>query len=99
MVTSRRAPTNDGRYIKFATLEDKFGLMEVVLFPDSYDKYGTILKGYGPFRIKGKVQSRVPGEANVIAESVQKIIKKNMRRSDTHIFEKDLEDDMFFDTG
>lgn len=99
MVTSRRAPTSDGRYIKFATLEDKFGLMEVVLFPDIYDKYGTTLKGYGPFRIKGKVQSRVPGEANIIAESVQKIKKKNMRKSDIHIFEKDLEDDMFFDAG
>ena len=44
MVTSRRVPTKDGRYIKFATLEDKFGLIEVVLFPDNYDKYGTIFK-------------------------------------------------------
>ena len=97
MVTPRRAPTSDGAYIKFATLEDKFGLMEIVLFPDVYDKYGHVLKGYGPFRVTGKVQSRVPKEANIIVESVRKITAKNVSRTDARIFEKDLEDDMFFD--
>ncbi|KPK90739.1 hypothetical protein AMJ80_08030 [bacterium SM23_31] len=99
MVTSRRAPTGSGRYIKFATLEDKTGLMEVVLFPDMYEKYGKVFKGYGPFRIRGKVQSRVPGEANVIADSVYKIRPKNLNKSDHKILDKDLEDSMFFDAA
>lgn len=99
MVTSRRAPTSDGKYIKFATLEDKAGLMEVVLFPDVYEKYGKILKGYGPFRIRGKVQSRVPGEANIIVNSIHKIRPKNLNKSDHKILDKDLEDTMFFDAA
>jgi DNA polymerase III alpha subunit len=90
-------PTSNGTYIKFATLEDKFGLMEVVLFPDIYDKYGHVLQGYGPFRVIGKVQSRVPGEANLIVESVRKITVKNVSRTNEQVFEKDLEDVMFFD--
>lgn len=99
MVTSRRAPTSNGKYIKFATLEDKAGLMEVVLFPDIYEKYGKILKGYGPFRIRGKVQSRVHGEANIIVDSIHKIRPGNLNESDHKILDKDLEDSMFFDAA
>ncbi|MFC1555134.1 OB-fold nucleic acid binding domain-containing protein, partial [candidate division KSB1 bacterium] len=99
MVTSRRAPTSSGKYVKFATLEDKEGLMEAVLFPDVYEKYGKILRGYGPFYIKGTVQSRVQGESNIIVESVQKIKDKEIKKTDYKIFDRDLEDDMFFDVA
>ncbi|MFC1555732.1 DNA polymerase III subunit alpha [candidate division KSB1 bacterium] len=97
MVTSRRAPTKDGKYIKFATMEDKHGLVEVVLFPEVYEKYGKILRGYGPFKITGTVQSRVKGEANIIAERVRKIRTGALKQSDYTVMEQDIEDTMFFD--
>jgi DNA polymerase III alpha subunit len=97
MVTSRRAPTKDGRYLKFATIEDKHGLMEAVLFPEVYDKYGKTLKGHGPFKITGTIQSRVKGESNIIVESVRIIRSKNMTKSDSKLLDKEIEDPLFFE--
>jgi DNA-directed DNA polymerase III PolC len=99
MVTSRRAPTKDGKYIKFATLEDKTGLFEAVLFPDIYDKYGAEFTGYGPFRIRGTVQSRVPGESNLIVESVHKVRPKHLGSAEIAVLERDISDTMFFDAA
>ncbi len=99
MVTSRRAPTSSGDYIKFATMEDRTGLVEVVLFPDTYKKYGRIMKGFGPFRITGTVQSRVPGEANLIAESVTKLRSKALDKTENRVLDRDLEDADFFDAA
>ncbi|MFC1564436.1 DNA polymerase III subunit alpha [candidate division KSB1 bacterium] len=99
MVTSRRAPTRDGDYIKFATMEDRTGLVEVVLFPDTYRKYGRIMKGFGPFRITGTVQSRVPGEANLIADTVTKLQSKLLDKAENKILDRDIEDADFFDAA
>jgi len=51
--------------------------MECVLFPMVYQKYGALLKSVGPFIIIGKVQSRIPGEANVIVEKIKKLNSKS----------------------
>lgn len=78
LVTSRRAPTTSHRFMKFLTLEDRFGLCEVVLFPNVYEQYGHITRTHGPYIITGKVQSRLPGEANLIAEKVELVhLKKD----------------------
>ena len=69
-VTGRRVKTNGGRYMKFLTLEDRYGLFEVVLFPDTYDRFGMLLDKRLPYIITGRVQSRLPGEANLIAGKV-----------------------------
>jgi len=74
-VTARRVKTASERYMKFLTLEDRQGLFEVVLFPDVYERFGHLLRGHGPFIITGRVQSRLPGEANLIAGRVE-VLKK-----------------------
>ncbi len=99
MVTSRRAPTSNGKYIKFATIEDRTGLIETVLFPEVYKKYGKVLKGFGPFRITGIVQSRVPGEANLIADTVTKLRSKFLNNNESKVLDRDLEDSDFFDAA
>jgi DNA-directed DNA polymerase III PolC len=71
LVTSRRVRTNNNQYMKFLTLEDRFGLCEVVIFSETYAKYGHLIQTHGPYIITGKVQSRLPGEANLIAEKVE----------------------------
>jgi DNA polymerase III alpha subunit len=73
LVTSRRVGTSSRRYMKFLTLEDRFGLCEIVLFPEVYERYGHLVRTHGPYIITGKVQSRLPGEANIIAEKVELI--------------------------
>jgi DNA polymerase III alpha subunit len=72
-VTSRTARTANGKVVKFLTLEDFFGIVEVVCWEDVYKKYSHLLKGHGPFVITGIVQARVKGELHMVAEKVQKI--------------------------
>jgi len=71
LVTSRRVNTSNNQYMKFLTLEDLFGLCEVVLFSTAYIEYGHLIKTHGPYLVTGKVQSRLPGEANLIAEKIE----------------------------
>ena len=74
LVTSRRVRTNNNQYMKFLTLEDRHGLCEVVLFSETYAKFGHLVRTHGPYIITGKVQSRLPGEANLIAERIEVIV-------------------------
>ena len=73
LVTSRRVKTQNQQYMKFLTLEDTHGLCEAVMFPNVYSQYGHLVKGYGPYQITGTVQSRLPGEANLLVEKVRLI--------------------------
>jgi DNA polymerase III alpha subunit len=57
--------------MKFLTIEDRFGLCEVVLFSEAYARFGHLIRTHGPYIITGKVQSRLPGEANLIAEKIE----------------------------
>ena len=45
LVTMRRAVTKNQEYMKFMTIEDRFGTMEVTLFPDTLIlvRYSTVL--------------------------------------------------------
>jgi DNA polymerase III alpha subunit len=56
LVTMRRAVTRDRQYMKFLTLEDRFGTMEVILFPQAYRRFGHLLRSYGPYLVRGRVE-------------------------------------------
>jgi len=71
LVTMRRVQTKNKTMMKFITLEDRQGLVEAVLFDKAYKQYGHLFKGYGPYVVKGRVQSRLPGEANLIVDEVE----------------------------
>ncbi len=73
LVTSRRTRTSGGEYMKFLTLEDRYGLCEAVMFPEIYQRYGHLVKGNGPYQITGIVQSRLPGEANLLVQNIELI--------------------------
>ncbi len=69
-VTSRLQETVSGKYMKFISIEDRQGICETVFFPEVYERYANLLRGHGPFTVVGKIQSRIKGEANLIAEKV-----------------------------
>ncbi len=56
LVTMRRAVTKDRRTMKFVTLEDRAGTIEVSLFPESYRRFGGVIRGYGPYFVRGRVE-------------------------------------------
>jgi len=66
LVTTRRVDTANNQFMKFLTLEDRRGMCEAVLFPKAYKKYGHLIRSHGPFLLSGRIQSRLPGEANLI---------------------------------
>ena len=74
LVTSRRVRTSKNQYMKFLTIEDPYGLCEVVIFSEAYATFGHLVRTHGPYVITGKVQSRLPGEANLIAENIELIL-------------------------
>ncbi|GAB4378706.1 MAG: hypothetical protein Kow0042_27400 [Calditrichia bacterium] len=98
LVTSRRVKTRDQQYMKFLTLEDRYGLCEAVMFPRVYGQYGHLVKSYGPYLITGRVQSRLPGEANLLVEELsvveigrQELEEKFARRMPEQIFGENSE--------
>ena len=58
---SRENRENPGKpkrreYMKFLTLEDRFGTMEVTLFPRTYQNFGARIRSYGPYLVRGRVE-------------------------------------------
>jgi len=70
LVTSRRAVTQARDYMKFLTLEDRYGVMEAALFPDVYRRSAPLLTGPGCYLVHGIVRAR-HGVATIIADEVQ----------------------------
>jgi DNA polymerase III alpha subunit len=58
LVTTRRALTREKQLMRFLTLEDEWGVFEVVLFPDVYRRVGARLGGEGPYLVRGRVESQ-----------------------------------------
>jgi DNA polymerase III alpha subunit len=56
LVTMRRAVTKNLDYMKFLTLEDRFGTMEVILFPKTYRRFGARIRTHGPYLVRGRVE-------------------------------------------
>jgi DNA-directed DNA polymerase III PolC len=56
VVTYRHVGTKNYRNMMFVTLEDQCGLYEVVLFPDTYDRYGGLVFETRAMRVTGRVE-------------------------------------------
>jgi len=55
--------------MKFLTIEDALGLIEVALFPDVYQRYGHLLRSHGPFVVTGAVDAE-HGNPSLTANSL-----------------------------
>ena len=69
LVTTRRSVTKNGEYMKFLTLEDRHGVVEIVLFPETYRRCGACIDGPGCYRVEGQVEEQ-HGAVNVVAREV-----------------------------
>jgi len=56
MTTTRRIRTKAGEFMRFLTIEDRTGTLEAVIFPAVYQRYGHLLRGHGPYLLKGTVE-------------------------------------------
>lgn len=69
LTASRRVRTESGRWMRFLTLEDESGLVEVNLFPDVYERDGERLIDRGPFLIEGRAEDHL-GAVTLRAEAI-----------------------------
>ncbi len=72
IVAMRRAVTRQRELMQFLTLEDRWGLVEVILFPDVYKQLGGSFDSFGPYRVRGMVQENL-GSVVLIGRSVELI--------------------------
>jgi len=70
--TAKRTRTKQGEWMKFVTLEDETGLVDVVLFPGSYQRWGHALPFHRYLVIAGRVQDDV-GSVTIVGERVEPI--------------------------
>jgi DNA polymerase III alpha subunit len=58
LVAGRSHMAKESDLMLFATIQDEYGLVEAVLFPDSYKENSAVIanNGSGPYLVKGKVQ-------------------------------------------
>lgn len=63
LLAPHRPPTKSGRITVFLSLEDEFGLTDVTVFEDTYQKYGHLIFAPqpGPLAVEGVVQRRGNG--------------------------------------
>ncbi len=69
LVASRRVITKKNDYMRFVTLEDPTGFVEVVLFPETYQAYGHLVRGHGPYIVSGLVDDAY-GACTLTAEAL-----------------------------
>lgn len=61
VVVCMRPPTKSGVTVVFITLEDETGLVDCVVFPKVYEKYGRVIYGNSALIIEGKLQKMGKG--------------------------------------
>lgn len=72
VIDSKRITTKTGKPMMFCTVEDYEGAVEVVLFPESTQKYGSLVLNERIIVINGKANLR-DEKMTVIADSVKQI--------------------------
>ena len=58
VIRPHRPPTKSGRTVVFLTLEDEFGMIDVTIFEDVYQKYGHIIFTEPALIVWGKLEQR-----------------------------------------
>ncbi|MEA4883182.1 MAG: DNA polymerase III subunit alpha [Clostridia bacterium] len=81
VVRPHRPPTKSGKIIVFLSLEDEFGLSDVTIFENVYQKYGSAIFGSPALLVAGIVSRRGNG-VSVTARQVQPLSKNSMPRPD-----------------
>jgi len=66
----RHAVTSKHEYMKFLCLEDRWGVVEVVVFPDVYRRWGREMAEWGAYRVEGQVKEH-HGAVSLVADRAQ----------------------------
>lgn len=79
IAATKHVTTRKGEHMRFLTLEDETGLVEVTLFPGAYRRWGAALDGRGPYLVEGRVEED-HGAVSVTAERLERLRPPEERR-------------------
>lgn len=71
VVTRLRPATRSGAVVVFITLEDEVGLIDCVIFYDTYSKYGPVLMESAGLLVEGKLEQRGHSGLSLIVDTVE----------------------------
>jgi len=84
---TKRTKTRQGQYMKFILLEDETGMVDGVLFPDAYQRWGSVLP-HGRFLV---IQGRVADDCGSLAITVERLEVLKVKSADfTNFADKKL---------
>lgn len=75
MLDMKTITTRSNQLMAFVTLEDLAGQMEIIVFPNTLDKYGEFLKPELPVWVEGKLSVREDEPPKIIAETIKPLVK------------------------
>lgn len=70
-----RKMTKKDECMAFVTLEDRYGTIECIVFPNVYQKYQQVIYQDSPLYVEGRVQIRDGDPARVIASNIAVLIE------------------------
>lgn len=73
IIYKRVTTTKKGEMMAFITLEDLYGIIEVVVFPKLFTRYSSLLKEFGFVYIKGRLNIREDDEISMVASEIYNI--------------------------
>ena len=76
----RKKTTRNNNIMVFLTLEDLYGMFEVIIFPNVYEKYSDLLIEDNIVIIKGKASFKEEEEGKLICEEVIPFDKTNKKK-------------------
>jgi len=70
----KRMATKKGNLMAFVTLEDLYGEVELIVFPNVYKDYGKLLEIDSPVLIEGKISVKEEEAPKVLCDTVQPLV-------------------------
>lgn len=68
--------TKNGQQMAFVDIEDKYGTIEMIVFPNTLMEYGGLLQEGSVLRIGGTISSRDEDDKKIICDTIQTAPKK-----------------------
>jgi DNA polymerase-3 subunit alpha len=88
IIKKQNKVTRNNNLMAFATLEDLYGSVELIIFPNTLDKYGEIIQEDSIVFVEGKLSYKEDENPKIICERI-KSINKDLKKKIYLKIEKD----------
>ena len=81
IITSKKTKTTkNGNLMAFITLEDLYGVMEIIVFPSTMERYNNLTDEENIVLIKGRISMKEEEQPKIICGEVSRLQKKKIKK-------------------